>query len=50
MKLFILGLVLTMGGVGGVEQSMNIVEASLAGVIAGIGLILAYFGVQQIKE
>lgn len=50
MKFVILGLVIVMGGVGGVEQSTTNTDFLLAGMVAGIGLFLTYFGVRRIGE
>ena len=50
MKLVMIGLLLVMGGVGGVEQSVDSATSALAGSIVGFGLILTYFGVKRIAE
>lgn len=50
MKLVMLGLIIVMGGIGGFEQSTTNTDFLLAGIVAGIGLYLTYFGVRQIGE
>lgn len=50
MKLVMLGLIIVMGAVGGVEQSTTNTEFLIAGIIAGVGLYLTYAGVKRIAE
>lgn len=50
MKLVMLGLLIVMGGVGGVEQSTTNLDFLIAGIIAGVGLYITYTGVKQIAE
>ena len=50
MKLVMLGLLIVMGGVGGVEQSMNDRDMLLAAMIAVVGICITYFGVKRIGE
>lgn len=50
MKLVMLGIIIVMGGVGGVEQSITNIDFLLSGIIAGVGLYITYTGVKQIAE
>lgn len=46
----ILGLIIIMGGIGGVEQSQTDVDLMLASLIAAFGLMLMASGVTFVKE
>ena len=50
MKLAMLGLLIVMGAVGGVEQSTTNMEFLISGIIAGVGLYITYTGVKRIGE
>jgi hypothetical protein len=47
--LYVVGLIMTMGGVGGVEQSLDNLSLVGAGLIALLGLAVMYCGVMMIK-
>lgn len=44
MWLFVFGLVLTLGGVGGIEHSITDAELMNAGAVAVVGLLIAGIG------
>ena len=44
MWLFVFGLLLTLGGVGGIEHSVTDVELMNAGAVAVVGLLIAGAG------
>lgn len=46
---FALGMILTLGAVGGVETSMTYMELALSILVAIVGLNLAYIGVLGLK-
>jgi hypothetical protein len=46
----ILGLIIVIGGVGGVEQSQTDVDLLLASLTAAFGLMLMASGLQFVKE
>jgi hypothetical protein len=50
MKTMILGLLLTLGGVGGVENSADNVALIQSVAIAAVGLALMYVGSMSLKE
>jgi hypothetical protein len=50
MILIILGLVIVLGGVGGVEQSQTDFELLLAALISAFGLMMMASGVTLVKE
>jgi hypothetical protein len=50
MILFILGLVITLGGVGGVEASPGISELLLSTVMSIVGVVIMWVGTAQINH
>lgn len=47
---FATGLILTLGGVGGVEQSIEDVELYTAVFISALGLMIMYVGSKIVKR
>jgi uncharacterized membrane protein len=47
---FIVGLIVTMGGVGGVETSQTNYELFLSSVVSLVGLALMYVGVMYVND
>jgi len=50
MTLFTLGLVMTFGGVGAVEHSIQTVELTLAVIVSGVGLLIMWVGTEGLKD
>jgi len=50
MYLFIIGLLVALGGVGAVENSMTAMQLIQGCVVALVGLALCMAGVDKIKE
>jgi hypothetical protein len=49
MFLFITGLLLTLGGVGGIEQSITDMELVQGLIISAVGLAVMYCGTMMMK-
>lgn len=50
MKTFIIGLLITFGAAGGVEQSETDLQVMYSIAVAALGLVLMYIGTNLIKD
>lgn len=50
MVLFTVGFLMTFGGVGGIENSMNNMELVVGTLVSGVGLLIMWVGTELMKQ
>ena len=50
MVMFTVGFLMTFGGVGGIENSMDNMELALGVVVSGVGLLVMWVGTELMKS
>ena len=50
MVMFTVGFLMTFGGVGGIENSMDNTALALGVVVSGVGLLVMWIGTEMMKS